>query len=39
METLIAILFLIGMSIFAFGTFIAAQHKKEYWEEIIKKIK
>lgn len=39
METIIAILFLIGMSIFALGTFILAQHKKEIWEEIKRNLK
>lgn len=33
-EKIIAILFVIGMSIFALGMFILAQHKEEIWEKI-----
>lgn len=39
MQTLIKILFIIGLSIFSIGTFILAQYKDEIWEEIIKKFK
>lgn len=38
-DTIIAILVLIGMSIFAFVAFILAQHKNEIWEEIRKILK
>jgi hypothetical protein len=38
-DTIIAILILIGMSIFALGTFILAQHKNEIWEELRKILK
>lgn len=39
MQTLIKILFIIGLSIFSIGTFILAQYKDEIWEEIINKEK
>lgn len=38
-EKIIAILFVIFMSIFALGIFILAQHKKEIWKKLIEILK
>ena len=35
MEVILLMLILIGMGLFAFGTFILAQYKEEIWEAII----